>query len=652
MGKPFATEIDALPVTYHWAIEQPIDVLARAIEKMCGDPLIALGSGGSFSASQFACHLHNVFTQQVATAMSPLQAATGDSSLVGTGILVPTARGNNPDVIGAVRELIFREPRNILVLCANPKSRIARLIARHSYVDLVEYEMPFGADGFLATNSLLGFSVLLARAYSTVLGQMFDLPKQLTDLLEDNRELSDSKWLDRRYAPLWQRQTLIVLHGSSVSAAAIDLESKFTEAALGNVQISDFRQFAHGRHHWLAKRANDTAVIALVSKSDRAIAKQTLALLPKDIPTCVLNLSGNGCTSDLSGLIRGFLLVGSAGRARGIDPGRPGVPPFGRKLYHANAFKHAAENPSHSRLRDRAIERKAQEGLTTLIGSSRLTLWKEAFANFVDRLSLARFRALVFDYDGTLCDENERFDPLPGEIAKPLAALLKSGIIIGVATGRGKSVRESLRQAFPKKLWKQINVGYYNGGEVLALNNESAPDGTEGVAPELALLRKTIDADAFISINSTITFRQRQITLTPKIGTSLNKLWTYCHHLVQRIEHTEVRALRSGHSIDILPGRISKVAVVSTVRKILEDDTSAPILCIGDRGCWPGNDFELLEGPFSLSVHEVSPDPDSCWNLSPPGQRGRNATLAYLRAMRVTRGGIQLRLSEVSRGRT
>ena len=33
-------------------------------------------------------------------------------------------------------------------------------------------------------------------------------------------------------------------------------------------------------------------------------------------------------------------------------------------------------------------------------------------------------------------------------------------------------------------------------------------------------------------------------------------------------------------------------------------------LCIGDRGQWPGNDFELLSTPFSLSVDEISNDPD------------------------------------------
>ena len=54
------------------------------------------------------------------------------------------------------------------------------------------------------------------------------------------------------------------------------------------------------------------------------------------------------------------------------------------------------------------------------------------------------------------------------------------------------------------------------------------------------------------------------------------------------------------------------------------------ILCIGDRGRFPGNDYELLSHTFALSVDEVSANASSGWNLAPPGCRGVAATLFYL----------------------
>jgi hypothetical protein len=74
-----------------------------------------------------------------------------------------------------------------------------------------------------------------------------------------------------------------------------------------------------------------------------------------------------------------------------------------------------------------------------------------------------------------------------------------------------------------------------------------------------------------------------------------------------------------------------------------EDFGDAPILTIGDRGRWPGNDFELLREPFALSVDEISVDPDTCWNLALPGQRGLAVTIDYLAALDVTSGGLRFK---------
>ena len=64
-------------------------------------------------------------------------------------------------------------------------------------------------------------------------------------------------------APIWTRPTTLVLHGPSTRIGAVDLESKFTEAALGHLQLADYRNFAHGRHNWLAKRGETSSVLFL-----------------------------------------------------------------------------------------------------------------------------------------------------------------------------------------------------------------------------------------------------------------------------------------------------------------------------------------------------------------------------------------------------
>src|SRR5947199_382422 len=75
---------------------------------------------------------------------------------------------------------------------------------------------------------------------------------------------------------------------------AIDFESKCTEAALTNVQTADFRHFAHGRHHWIAKRGDQTAVLALCGEEDSETAGRTLSLLPGSVPVLRVDVPHRG----------------------------------------------------------------------------------------------------------------------------------------------------------------------------------------------------------------------------------------------------------------------------------------------------------------------------------------------------------------------
>lgn len=643
MGKPFDVEIEALPSTYAWAMRQPIDRLCRAVERLRSHPLLAVGSGGSFSVCHFATHLHGMLARQPAVSLTPLQAVDRRTPIATAGVLLPTAGGNNPDVVAAVRLLSEQEPQSLLILCGNAESRVASQAARYRMIDFISFELPTGKDGFLATNSLLAFCVLLTRAYLDVSGHSPDLPKNYRDLLTECRLASTNTWASRRYADILGRNTLVVLHGPATAAAAIDIESKFTEAALGHVQICDFRQFAHGRHHWLAKRHDETAILSLESQEDGPVAEQTLAILPKTVPTVRLRLPHRTWNADLSALCEGFYLVRAAGDQRGIDPGRPGVPSFGRKLYHANAFRIGRNAQSMAARQARAIERKAVETLDQLAADDRLTFWTRALDLVLRDLAATRFCGIVVDYDGTLCSEDQRFEPLPRDVVRSLISCLESGALLGIATGRGKSVRKCLHEALPRQFWPRVTVGYYNGGQILPLDSDELPDGTEHVIAELQPVADAIAADRLLA-QGTVTLRSRQITLSALRGVPLDALCEHAEALVNRVAPRGLRVMRSGHSIDIVPDAVSKLSVVERLVEVAGASDSTAVLRIGDRGRWPGNDSQLLASPFGISVHEVSSDASSCWNIAPPGQRGWQATLWYLRQLRISKRGVRFRL--------
>ena len=342
MGRPFAEELASLPGTFEWALQQPLKGIVRSVRALSNLPLIAAGSGGSYTAAHLACALHGFHTRRMAQAMTPLQLVSTPTDLRDLGVFIPTAGGKNPDVLGTFRHLVSQEPRSLMVWCATLESPLASAAAKYRFVDLHEFLLPCGKDGFLAVNSLLAFAVLLARSYAVaVRSSGTSLPRSFDELVAD-RSWSNPEETDARCSELWDRETLIVLHGPSTLPAAVDIESKLTEAALGSVQLADYRHFAHGRHHWIAKRRSGSAVLAIICDDDRLVAESMITLLPSDIPIVRLDVPHSGWLAGMSAMARGFFLAASAGRSRGIDPGDPGVPSFGRDIYHLNVYKCAS----------------------------------------------------------------------------------------------------------------------------------------------------------------------------------------------------------------------------------------------------------------------------------------------------------------------
>lgn len=631
MGKPYASEIAMLAETYTDARDGDTGLLARSLAHHIATPLLVVGSGGSLTAAHIAVLQHQASFGQIAKVMTPLELMHAGPSLGRVGILFLSAGGGNPDVLGAFRAAVNQEPRHISVLCGRAESPLMRLSVDVPHVSCVAFDFPGKKDGFLATNSLMSTCVRLVMAYEAAGGKEPSLPSRLEGLGSfAGRDLQFTTATERDIAPLWDRESLLVLYGPSTQAGAVDVESRFHEAALGAVQIADFRNFAHGRHQWLAKRGKTTGVLALVSKDDAALADRTLALLPSQVAVVRADAVGSGATAAMSAVFYSMLLAGAAGRARSIDPGRPGVPAFGRRIYRLTVPRESARaKPSPVSV---ALARKQRACVVPLVDARVDRAWSRARESFVKELRSQSFSAVVLDHDGTLCASHHKGKQLSEGLAQELTRLLRASVGVGIATGRGKSVREELRRSLPKQLWPKVLVGYYNGGDLGTLDDNSHPDGSEETDPSLEDIARRVRADFRLSMLCDITVRRHQITLEPRRGPA-DSVWEIAHDLMLSMALREVRVVRSSHSVDVLSPHARKRRVVDAL-----GNAGRPVLCLGDRGRWPGNDHDLLGTRFSLSVDDVSSDPETCWNLAPQGVRGLDATLFYLKSLRTRRG--------------
>lgn len=632
MARLYAGEMMKLAETFAWAAMADLQPLRQTVRIAGLSSLRAIGSGGSLTGAHALASLHQRYTGHLAAVATPLEAINEPLGAT-AGIWLLSAGGGNVDIVAAAKTLILHEPRQLCVLCGRDGSPLAEFCRQHPFVDLLLYLPPTGKDGFLATNSLFGFTALLTRAYAAEFGSDTDWQDTVACLepLLPNTAAASEAW-EEATAPLWTRPVTLVLYGPSTRIGAVDLESKFTEAALGPLQLADYRNFAHGRHHWLAKRSEMSSVLAFITDADRALAERTLDLLPADVPKARLVFDGGPSATAMASLLAALRITGWAGFSRGIDPKRPRVPEFGRKLYHLSLprRRRVAGVPRLTPRAAAAITRKAGVDTERLAATGKLGYWREVLAAFRNRLHDARFAGIVLDYDGTVVDTRHRFESAEPRVVAELTRLAEAGAHIAFATGRGKSIRRDLQSCLPHALWPLILVGYYNGAEVALLDDDSAPDGSGNVCASLQSLSEALRCHPELSECVRQEDRPFQITLEATSVMPEGRLWDLVYHIILLTGTGDVGVTRSGHSVDIVAPGVSKLNVVRRLRETICD---APILAIGDRGRWPGNDYELLREPFALGVDEISVDPATCWHLGEPGQRGPTVTLDYLFAL-------------------
>ena len=432
------------------------------------------------------------------------------------------------------------------------------------------------------------------------------------------------------------------MYGATGEPVAWDIESKLTEAALGSALLSDYRNFGHGRHHWFDKRGENSCIIALVTPVERELAYKTIGCLPKSVPVIYIETELDGPQASIDMLLKAFRFVNDLGEARGIDPGKPGVPGYGRLLYNLDYYKLTNRILPAEKTLDVAVLRKLG-----VAGRENAPLWvyySEACQRFVRQLNRGRFTTVAFDYDGTLSasDRKSRFtNGLCDEIREALMPLLENGIQIVVATGRGKSVGESFKESIDQKYWLQIKVGYYNGAYLLALGDEDELKKWKKQPFDSEL--KELEEELKLRLPAGCVgykFEERSLQLSIEgemTQTESQLVYDTCREIIWDKQMKGIRVWRSSHSMDIVVYReVSKL-------RMIEDPEQT--LCIGDYGTVEGNDYEMLTSKYSLSVDRVSKNIESCWNIAPSGMKGLDATLYYISRMKANEGKITCKFS-------
>lgn len=318
----YIEELKGLEKAYDKAMALDVEEFAAWLRQNSDKSLLASGAGGSLPVASMGAHLHQLATGKLARAGEPMDLFRAAQNKMSIANLLVTAGGSNSDSFHACRH--FGWTPNAAVFCGTMNATGADYLSEYD-TPFFEYDLLPKVHGWVAVEALLGQAVVLARAFAQAYPDKLNPPpEQFATLLPNGARDIDAALtvLRNELGMALSKDRLIFLYGPETKAAALDLESKFAESGLGNLNLSEYRNFAHGRYQMILPEPEAFGVAALIASEEREIAHLSLKAIPEYISSGSVALpSGGIITEQLSALVNIMLIVDVVGDVRGIRPG-------------------------------------------------------------------------------------------------------------------------------------------------------------------------------------------------------------------------------------------------------------------------------------------------------------------------------------------
>lgn len=564
-----------------------------------------VGSGGALSLAKLWQNVHESNQLGIAKTMTPYEFHFTNSKP--DLVVLFSASGKNHDILDVFRTAIDRGSR-VLIFTATERSKLVKLAKSHSSEARVIYpNCKTPQDGFLAVNSTVAMSCLVAKFQDYVWGQGNLVDSPIDTAVSDHQKQCSNVQDITGY-------TAHIISAGWGAAAGLDFEARMAESGLAPCFLTDPRNFGHGRFLWLEKQLDKSLILFLYNNDSKSLINRIDKLIPVGVEKFKICAPFQGVQGAIYCLVRSILLFGEFAKYSDSDPGMPFVPEWGKKLHRLKAENKQLKKSENQKVTNADEKYPAQR---------------------------TSFSGVVFDFDGTIVDTKDRFLPIGEEILYHFERLLELGLRIGVATGRGSSAYKALKDKIAERHHENVVVGLYNGSIINNLVEDIV------LTDNCWHLKTFIDhlLDKHEIVKTKVSSRPTQISIRDIKKAEIERIIDYLRVCLG--QHSQyVKFLRSAHSLDIIPFWASKINLVQFLCSSLD----SKILCIGDQGQVGGNDEELLVWQPSVSVGSKQPISNNCYWIGRNSQfRESKGTLEILKNIELENGSFRLKKNTLVR---
>ena len=320
MSKRLAT----LPELFKDADLRDVDALHDFLFHDSEKPMLFIGCGGMMD--HFASHLYEM-NRGVARCITPLELASmSDATIKGCKCLLLSSEGENIDIEYAIRKLIKINSANTAcyVNHLGDGSSFRKLDPSKVFLFEAKFE-----DSFVSVENKFFREAIMYRAFSD--NRASNLEINLSGCYQYRLNESTAK-----LTPLRKIKHFVVLFSDYGEPAAHDFESVLAETGVASAQVTDYRNYCHGRFVFVGNHTrhstkkhtltdSDVAVVLFVTPRNKElvmrIRKKALA---KETPIVIIETQYNDARAALDLLIKSNVFLSDfEEKGLGINPCDP-----------------------------------------------------------------------------------------------------------------------------------------------------------------------------------------------------------------------------------------------------------------------------------------------------------------------------------------
>ncbi len=334
----YETNLFNLPLVIRYAINS-YKKTRHSTEKIeINSLLIIIGSGSSYSVAKTIEQLFKPPNKDFSVyAYTPYEYILNVKESF--PICIVSHGGSNIDVKACFEKALDNKSKAIYLATGNKNSLLYNKIkilknGRNLLIDYLKEESGFVGIFSLFTSICLIAMELLQKNWTTQFSTFFSF-ENLNTIINNQMRVIDSKLknLNLKF-DLSKKYHIVVMGSNWAMPVMIDFESKMVECNLGTTEISELKNYTHGRFMSLYKQPNNKMVLILETPETKKLSNFLEFRLSKIVEVLKLGTSFDGFLGTMDLFLQMFILINQIGKMYKQDPSKPGFPDKAHGLYN------------------------------------------------------------------------------------------------------------------------------------------------------------------------------------------------------------------------------------------------------------------------------------------------------------------------------